>query len=217
KQPASARIFACLAALSITVCLAGCTNDDDVQLDDTTDASEVDPTEYIPASAEGPAQNVPEPNLPAVATENTEEGAKATLEYFWEAVAFARLAGDTSHLALVSDDYCEFCAGLMSGWSEVYEKGGWAHIETEMTLDDVVNEAPEGETEYSDDAGKMSFSFQLTEPAAAFYEEGKLLEDQSFETESTADWWVDRAYDATSQRWNISWMGLEEQVSEDPS
>src|SRR5699024_12344017 len=84
---ASARPFACLAARYLPVRLAGCTNDDDVQLDDTTDASEVDPTEYIPASAEGPAQNVPEPNLPAVATENTEEGAKATLEYFWEAEA----------------------------------------------------------------------------------------------------------------------------------
>src|SRR5699024_7528270 len=94
KQPAHARIFASFAALSVTVCLAGCTNDD-VQLDETIDASDVDPTDYIPASADGPAQNVPEPNLPAVATENTEEGAKATLEYFWEAEAYASLTGET--------------------------------------------------------------------------------------------------------------------------
>src|SRR5699024_9595605 len=108
KQPALARILASLAALSVTVCLPGSTNDD-VQLDEIIDASDVDPTEYIPASAEGPAQNVREPNLPAVATENTEEGAKATLEYFWEAEAYASLTGETDAMALIATQRCDFC------------------------------------------------------------------------------------------------------------
>src|SRR5699024_11926269 len=73
KQPVPSRIFTSLAALTLCVVLAGCSNDDDAELDETMDASEVDSAEYIPASADGPAQNVPEPKLPAVATENRSE------------------------------------------------------------------------------------------------------------------------------------------------
>ena len=63
KQPVPSRIFASLAALTLCVVLAGCSNDDDAELDETMDASEIESAEYVPASADGPAQNVPEPNF----------------------------------------------------------------------------------------------------------------------------------------------------------
>src|SRR5699024_6223887 len=210
KQPASARIFACLAALSITVCLAGCTNDDDVQLDDTTDASEVDPTEYIPASAEGPAQNVPEPNLPAVATENTEEGAKATLEYFWEAEAYASLTGETDAMSLIATEECDFCMESINDWKQSYDKGSWAALNG-----DIETEISDSQTDIDENSNKQiaHIFFQLQEPATDFYsEEGEPI-DSSFESPVTSDWFALLFFDATAQRWKIEWIGLEESIT----
>ena len=207
NQSVLSRIFAGLAALSLTVILTGCSNDDDAELGETVDASEVDSAEYVPASADGPAQNVPEPNLPAVATENTEEGAEATLKYFWEAIDYARLTGETDPIALVSHESCEFCVGLMDGWRKVYEQDSWAGIHGEMLV-----ASPEMNTgEEERNSSKVTISFELTEPAADFYDDGRLLEEESFDTASTANWWTELTYDGTAQRWQVVWIGLEKQ------
>lgn len=213
KQPVPSRILASLAALSLTMVLAGCSNDDDAELDETMDASEVDSAEYIPASADGPAQNVPEPNLPAVATENTEEGAEATLKYFWEAIDYARLTGETDPIALVSQEHCDFCTGLMDGWRDTYEQDSWAGLHGEMLV-----EGPETHTgAEEEESSRVAMSFELTEPATDFYDGGQLLEEESFDTASTANWWTEMTYDGTAQRWQLDWIGLEEQRPESSS
>src|SRR5690625_7537990 len=73
-----------LTAFVLVTVLAGCSSeaDEGPELEETTDASSPESTEHIPASADGPAQNVPEPRLPAVDTENKEEGDRATIELF---------------------------------------------------------------------------------------------------------------------------------------
>lgn len=210
KYSVQKRIVVGLAALTITVGLAGCSNDAEANSEDSTDTTDVE-TEYIPASADGPAQNVPEPNLPAVATENTEEGAEATLQYFWEAIDYVRLTGDSTHVDRVSRNSCDFCADLMDGWKEAYAGDSWADLKGSV---DVEISETRLDSDDQQQENMTSISFVLTEPAVDFYEEGQLLEDESFDTESTADWWVELTYDGTAQRWAIEWIGLEEHLPE---
>lgn len=213
KKSVTPRIFAALIGLTVTASLAACSNNDkddnNPELGKTTDASVSESTEFVPASEDGPAQNVPEPRLPAVATENTEEGAEATLEYFWEAIDYGRLTGDTDKAKIVSADNCDLCSDLILGWQDVYTKDSWAALHGEMQLE--VGDTSLFETEDSDQT-IAEIDFKMTEPAVDFYENGVFLEDESFSTESTAPWWTQLVFDATSQRWEIEWIGLEEHL-----
>lgn len=80
---------------------------------------------YVPASAEGPAQNVPKPVMPAVMKEETQEGAEAAVKYFWETVYYAEQTGDTAPIDSLSSEYCEFCELSASNLSSIYRNGGW--------------------------------------------------------------------------------------------
>lgn len=213
KQSVPNRIFASLAALTFTAFLAGCSNDDDAaELDETIDASEVESTEYIPASADGPAQNVPEPKLPAVATENTEEGAEATLKYFWEAIDYARLTGETEQLQLVSSDNCEFCTGFFEDWSTAYEAGQWAV--SHGNVEDEVTEVWLGHDE-DQNVPTADVMFSVSDPAVDLYNSGGDLEQASESSTEATEWFAILLYDATAQRWEIDWIGLEELVEWD--
>lgn len=208
KQPVPSRIFASLAALTLCVVLAGCSNDDDAELDETMDASEVESAEYVPASADGPAQNVPEPNLPAVATENTEEGAEATLKYFWEAIDYARLTGETDPIALVSHDSCEFCDLYMEGWQDRYENGDWAVVQGSVEI-----EIHETDTHLDDEQREWTaISFRITQPAAALYVDDEKDVEESVEANSAA-WIADLSYNGTTQRWLVEWTGHDSENS----
>lgn len=82
--------------------------------------------EYVPASSEGPAQNVPVPEMPAAAQEQTQEGLEAALEYWWEAEAHLKATGNKSPMEKASAEECALCNNLMARWSEIYKLGGWA-------------------------------------------------------------------------------------------
>ncbi|MDN6149456.1 MAG: DUF6318 family protein [Yaniella sp.] len=209
KQPVPSRIFASLAALTLCVVLAGCSNDDDAELDETMDASEIESAEYVPASADGPAQNVPEPKLPAVATENTEEGAEATLKYFWEAESLASLTGNTRPLELVSSGDCEFCMESVEGWGQSYDEGAWAVLHGDIRISVSQIETAIDETTENPVAHVY---FELEEPPTDFYESDGEPSDTSFDTSSQSNWFALLFFDATAQRWEIEWLGLEESV-----
>lgn len=211
KKSVRNRLVTGLVGLTLAVGLTGCSNDDEETLGDTIDASDTESLEYVPASADGPAQNVPEPNLPAVATENSEEGAEATVKYFWQAIDFGRLTGKTDQAALVSSEECALCSDLVSGWQEVYEGSSWAALDGDMeieTMEIVLSPGTNGGEHIAE------MRYQMTEPAADFYQDGVLLEDQSFDTESTADWLAELAYDGTAQRWKIQRIGVEEHLEQ---
>lgn len=208
KQSVRTRILASLTALVLTTGLAGCSDDDDADLEDTANASDVE-AEYVPASADGPAQNVPEPSLPAVATENSEEGAEATLQYFWEAVDYARLTGDSSHLDMVSSSSCDFCAGFMEDWQDVYKEGHWAVTYGEA--EHQVSETWVG-TGQDEDVPSADVLFALSDPAVDLYNESGDVTESSDGSETATDWFAILLYDATAERWQIDWIGVEELV-----
>lgn len=201
-------------SLVMVLALTGCSNteDESPELDETTDASLSEPTEYIPASEDGPAQNVPEPQLPAGVAENSEGGAQAALDYFWSAIDYARLTGDTTPLASVSHPECKFCTDHIEGWESRYADGDWAILHGDISIEVQVIE-----THVDEFLGDewLEVSFQLVEPAAELFVDGIRDEEESLNEPSEAEWLADMSFDASAQRWNIEWMGLQEDLEID--
>lgn len=81
---------------------------------------------YVEASADGPAQNVPEPTKPALADEESVEGAQAFLDYLSDARVYAWQTGDTSILRDITASACDFCLEEYDAIDEHYADGGWA-------------------------------------------------------------------------------------------
>lgn len=81
---------------------------------------------YVPASADGPAQNVPKPSMPALAEEESVEGAQAFLDYLSDARAYAQQTGDTSLARDVTAEECTSCIEHYDAIDEIYEADGWA-------------------------------------------------------------------------------------------
>lgn len=80
---------------------------------------------YVEASAQGPAQNVPTPSKPALADEESVEGAQAFLDYLSDARAYAMQTGDTSFARDVTSETCESCMQDFDTIDGHYEAGGW--------------------------------------------------------------------------------------------
>lgn len=80
---------------------------------------------YVPASAEGPAQNVPKPVMPAVMKEETQEGAEAAVKYFWETVYYMQQTGDAGPTRTASWEACAFCSHIISSMEAIYSNEGW--------------------------------------------------------------------------------------------
>lgn len=128
------RVLSSAAVLSLL--LVGCGSDDDGggSTQSPTNIAPSDPTasasdsadEYVPASAEGPAQNVPKPTKPALADEESVEGAQAFLDYLSDARAYAQQTGDTSLAREVTAEECYSCMNLYDTIDDLYEQGGWA-------------------------------------------------------------------------------------------
>lgn len=215
KKSVTPKIFAALIGLTVTASLAACSNNDEddnnPELGKTTDASVSESTEFVPASEDGPAQNVPEPRLPAVATENTEEGAEATLEYFWEAIDYARLTGETQPLAMVSHESCEFCDEHIEGWQSRYQDGDWVAVHGSIDIDIRQTETHIDEKQADE---WTEISFQLSEPAADLYINGTQNSEESLPEASVANWFADLSFDASSQRWMVEWLGIDDSDGE---
>ena len=82
--------------------------------------------EYVEASADGPAQNVPKPEKPALADEESYEGAQAFLDYLADARAYAYQTGDTTLIREITAEECGNCYEEYNDIDAIYESGGWA-------------------------------------------------------------------------------------------
>lgn len=116
-----------------------------------TPSAEATSDEYVPASADGPAQNVPKPVKPALADEESYEGAQAFLDYLADARAYAWQTGDTSLIREITEpDTCQACLDEYERIEDHYESGGWASagqeeieiIDKDMPVDSVGLPAP---------------------------------------------------------------------------
>lgn len=91
-----------------------------------TDKSPGSDGEYVEASADGPAQNVPKPEKPALADEESYEGAQAFLDYLADTRAYAWQTGDTSLIREITAEECASCFTEIEDIERLYDMGGWA-------------------------------------------------------------------------------------------
>lgn len=90
-----------------------------------SDPNGEDTGEYVPASADGPAKNVPKPVMPEEMKEETPEGAMAAVQYWWDTVTYLQRTGDLKPLREASSDECDFCHDYALDVVDHYEGGGW--------------------------------------------------------------------------------------------
>ncbi|MGK7223670.1 DUF6318 family protein [Kocuria flava] len=80
----------------------------------------------MPASLEGPARNVPEPVMPALAKEESLEGAQAFLDYWSDAKWYAYQTGNTDMARDIISDHCDVCMEELEEIENLYNSDGWA-------------------------------------------------------------------------------------------
>ena len=67
----------------------------------------------------------PAPAKPEQMNDQTREGAAMTAWYFLELYRYAYMTGDTTELAKMSDDRCQFCKSVIDRATKLHEDGGW--------------------------------------------------------------------------------------------
>lgn len=121
-----------------------------------TDKSPGSDGEYVEASADGPAQNVPKPEKPTLADEESYEGAQAFLDYLADTRAYAWQTGDTSLIREITAEECEKCAVEFEDIERIYDEGGWATsgresikiIDSDMPVDSYGYPSPRAEVDF---------------------------------------------------------------------
>ncbi|WP_396020498.1 DUF6318 family protein [Arthrobacter sp. ISL-48] len=80
---------------------------------------------YRPASASGPAENVPVPVLPEVAKTETKEGLEAFTRYWFELLSYGYETGDVTQVSAITSPSCAMCEQareVQMGW---HQDGRW--------------------------------------------------------------------------------------------
>ena len=80
---------------------------------------------YKPASAEGPAENVPLPVMPEEAKVESKEGLIAFARHWYELVNYGYETGDPSPLKAVSGDNCAACTSYYSALEQGFAGEDW--------------------------------------------------------------------------------------------
>ncbi|MHA7269049.1 DUF6318 family protein [Arthrobacter sp. HLT1-20] len=80
---------------------------------------------YQPATAQGPAQNVPVPVLPEKAKEFSKEGLIAFTEYWYETLGYAFETGDPAPMMAISDPGCRTCEAMKKSVIAGHSGGKW--------------------------------------------------------------------------------------------
>lgn len=155
---------------------------------------------YEPATSEGPAKNVPMPEMPEAMKEPTEEGLEAALEYWWATNFHLRETGDPAPFATVSSDDCELCANQIDRWVKVYEADAW--VETDLAsvkfqFTDVDEEPTKGTT-----------AFLVSEATGEMYlKDGERVEEASGDGSEDRSWTAALHFDEDVGHWMIDDIG----------
>ena len=126
------------AAVATMLLLTGCQGDPEPDAGGTTTvqgtpsespaavATTKPPTpEPSPASSAGPAANIPVPEKPALADENSKEGLEAFTEYWFELFSYGYETNDWTEFEAVTDPGCGTCGNVLIAVEEVYDASGW--------------------------------------------------------------------------------------------
>lgn len=89
---------------------------------------------YKPADANGPAQNVPKPEKPALADEFSEKGLDAFTRYWYAAYNYMQETGDASLVQGITGQSCARCNNVFRDIPAWYQKEGWI-VGGQITID----------------------------------------------------------------------------------
>jgi hypothetical protein len=109
-------------ASALLLALSGCSDD--------SPAPKTSPS-TTPATASPSPTGPVAPALPTAAKANTSVGAKAFVQYWFEALNYALHSGDTSAMDALAHSECSTCAGLRKSVRRIYDAdgrlvgGGW--------------------------------------------------------------------------------------------
>ena len=80
---------------------------------------------YKPASADGPAENVPLPVMPELAKQESKEGLEAFAEYWYQLANYGYETGDVEPIRALSADTCLSCASYYRVVGNGYSDNDW--------------------------------------------------------------------------------------------
>ena len=86
----------------------------------------------------------PAPAKPDQMNEETAEGAVASVYYFLDLYRYAFMTGNTTELAAMSEDQCQFCQSTINDAADIHSKGGWADKWDQEIVDATYYEKLEG-------------------------------------------------------------------------
>ncbi|NJC22052.1 hypothetical protein BJ994_001128 [Arthrobacter pigmenti] len=146
-----------------------------------------------PASEAGPAVNIPVPEKPALADENSIEGLEAFTGWWFELLNHAYATGDMEPLWSVTDEGCKTCQNFKDSIQGVYKDGGWLvggeiglrsfdtafQLNSEGSLSSFIT-ITQSDARYFDSAGELinetaGFSEPQINEAITLFEDGRWL------------------------------------------
>ncbi len=149
---------------------------------------------YVPASEQGPAQNVPKPVMPEAVKEDTPEGAEAAVKHWWDAVYYLQQTNDPEPLKAVSTNDCNLCSAYIGTIERIYSQGGWH-----------TGSKPEVESILTQDLDKASSSTMLItlEAGRAYLKDGSVDPETDLATESGQPWAAVTRFDPSENKWLV--------------
>lgn len=197
-RPRSSRMLPAVAlGIAVVVSLSACGGDADSEPTvDPTEPSVSSSPEYVPASADGPAQNVPVPELPDEAHEQTAEGAEAALKHFWETWDYLNLTGDSGPLEDASVEDCAFCQNNIENWTSLYADDHW------MAFDGRA-EVVDPEVVLTEDNSAAEVRYKLNPPFATTFDPGGNIIDESVTQREDEEWTAILEFNSPQSRWAV--------------
>ena len=120
------------AALALTACGGDAEGQPDPTASPATSAAAETPTptpaakpSYKPASADGPAENVPLPKMPKEAKEKTKAGLEAFTRYWYDLLNYAYESGEIDPVRGTTSESCQRCNTITMNIAEWHEDGRW--------------------------------------------------------------------------------------------
>ncbi|MDO4240810.1 DUF6318 family protein [Micrococcus sp.] len=167
---------------------------------ETTASESADAGAYVPASEKGPARNVPKPVMPEAVKEDTQEGAEAAVQYWWDAVYYLQQTNDPEPLKAVSSNDCNLCAAYPKTIERAYSSGGW-----------LSGTKPEITSLLSQDLGGHHAATLLItmEPGMAYLEDGSIDRGTESLKRENQPWAAIIQFDESSSQWLVEEMSYE--------
>nr|WP_277351858.1 DUF6318 family protein [Arthrobacter sp. SF27] len=155
---------------------------------------------YKPASAEGPAKNVPVPEMPELAKEDSKKGLEAFTLYWYDLLNYAYESGDVERLQGITNESCVRCSDVAKNIKEWHSEGRWqvgGKVEIDGTGTDFV----------SNSAGEYHVAIQLVSGELRYYLADGTLHGTTPESDMQVDVLVARYEEGSWQTVDVGVAG----------